>query len=46
MQTGWNLQRRVKHVRKGLIDVEQDPIQLELSVWRRRNHVNLAAFKR
>ena len=46
MHAGWNLQRRVKHVREGLIDLEQGPIQLELSTRRRRNHVHLAAFKR
>jgi hypothetical protein len=46
MQAGWKLQRRVKHVREGLIDLEQGPIQLELSTRRRRNHVHLAVFKR
>jgi hypothetical protein len=46
MQAGWKLQRRVKHVREGLIDLEQGPIQLEFSTLRRRNHVHLTAFKR
>jgi hypothetical protein len=46
MQAGPKLQRRVKDVREGLIDLEQGPIQLEFSTRRRRNHVHLAAFKR
>ena len=45
MQAGWKLQRRVKHVREGLIDLEQCPIQLELSTRRRSDHVHLPAFK-